>query len=66
MHNAKAVCHIYSVVHKKSLRWKWSHLGSGGVVIDSREDYALISQCMQAARSEGYEPVAKWTGCALP
>ena len=53
-------CEIFHVVHKKSFRWKWRHLGEDGSVEDeSEESYELFYECVTAARRHGYQPCIK-------
>jgi hypothetical protein len=65
MHNPKAVCEIYSVAHRNVCRWKWRYTGANGAVVDCPQEYELFFDCVHAARAEGYEPRAMWTGAAL-
>jgi hypothetical protein len=58
-------CEIYGVTHKNSVRWKWRHASADGEMQACPEEYALLLECVAAARAGGYEPRSSWTGpCA--
>ena len=62
---AKGFCEIYSVACKNAFRWKWRYAGADGASVQCAEEYELFFECVHAARAQGYEPRARWTGRAL-
>lgn len=55
------VCEVYRVAKKNAFWWKWRYTDPDGCTNVCAEEYAVVFECVEAARASGYEARSDWT-----